>query len=185
MRPDEYPGMNVWSIDLDTSGDAIEALSKSTGQLERATASPPDASDSTSECFWSSCIDPAGTCSGRGLGGAPGQSGTCQENCPSGTSASFQSSNEGLCEKGQYQLFCCPNSGRPDRCHVREDHEKFDDTRCNGRCSGSEVKIGTDTNECLTGWNDVCCTRAEALVSQQQCCKSFGPPNNTRFHVLT
>jgi hypothetical protein len=37
----------------------------------------------------------------------------------------------------------------------------------------------------LTGWNDVCCTRAEALVSQQQCCKSFGPPNNTRSHVLT
>jgi hypothetical protein len=37
----------------------------------------------------------------------------------------------------------------------------------------------------LTGWNDVCCTRAEALVSQQQCCKSFRPPHNTRSHVLT
>jgi len=161
-------GLNVWGIDLDGQGKAIEALSGSTQQLQRSAADRPNPKNPLSECQWTDCIDSVKTCSGRGRGGTGGQS--CQEQCPAGTTESWRSYGNNACgASGQYRLFCCPNLGRPDICHVRKESQGFQ-AHCMGRCSGSEVKIGTDTSNCLSGWNEICCSRSDALTSMQQCC---------------
>lgn len=161
-------GLNIWAIDLDGNGSAIEALSDSTNQLERSAADRPNPKDPLSECQWSECIDSVKTCSGRGHGGTGGQ--PCQEQCPAGTTESWRSYDNNACgASGQYRLFCCPNLGRPNTCHVRTEVPGFQ-AHCMGRCSGSEVKIGTNTSNCLSGWNEICCTRSTALNAMQQCC---------------
>jgi chitinase len=167
-QADSSAGLNVWGIDLDRQGHAIEALSNSTKELERAAEEKPDPADPLSECHWTECIDSAQTCSGRGLGGFSGGQ-SCQEGCPAGTTESWRTYGNGACDApGKYRLFCCPNSSRPDSCKTRKDTQRFE-TRCVGRCSGSEVKIGIDTSNCLSGWNEVYCTRSDALTSMQQC----------------
>lgn len=161
-------GLNVWGIDLDRQGHAIEALSNSTKELERSAEEKPDPADPLSECQWTECIDQTKTCSGGGLGGFTGGQ-SCQEGCPDGTTESWRTYGNGACDApGKYRLFCCPNSGRPDSCKTRKDTQLFE-TRCVGRCTGSEVKIGIDTSNCLSGWNEICCTRSDALTSMQQC----------------
>lgn len=95
---------------------------------------------------------------------------TCQEGCPAGTVESWKLYGAPHCEsQREYRSFCCPIVGRPDRCGPRIDLQKFTRQACSGRCSGSEVKIGTSVLGCLTGWNEVCCTRSDALTAMQQC----------------
>jgi hypothetical protein len=164
-------GLNVWAIDLDGKGSAIKALSASTRQLTDAILHPPDPADPLSECQWSDCIDTSKTCPGQGLGGLHGTE-SCQGGCPDGLSESWRSYG-GIDTCGsstQFRMFCCPATGRPDRCRDRQDVQRFE-TQCVGRCSGSEVKIATNAIGCLSGWNEICCTRADALTSMQQCGK--------------
>lgn len=126
----------------------------------------------------------AKTCSGRGMGGFTGGE-SCQEGCPDGTTESWRTYGNGACDApGKYRLFCCPNSGRPDSCKIRKDTQRFE-TRCVGRCSGSEVKIGIDTSNCLSGWNEICCARSDALTSMQQCGTYRAGPFRNHCQLLT
>ena len=45
LRSNDYIGLNVWGIGLDRQGHAIEALSNSTKELERAAEDKPDPAD--------------------------------------------------------------------------------------------------------------------------------------------
>ena len=133
-----YSGLNVWEIYPHRQGHAIEALSNSTKQLERAAEEKPDPASPLSGCQWTECIDSAKTHFGRGMGVFTGGQ-SCQADCPDGTTDSWGTYGDDACDAPGKHRLCCPNSSRPDGCKICKDTQTFE-TRCVRRRSGREVK---------------------------------------------
>lgn len=151
----------VWAMDLDKSGAAIDALSGSTQQQKRS-ASAPSLSDDVTQCQWTDCINFDALC--PGVGGP--KSGPCVQDCPSGSTTAWVSSGVGVCDgSSSGRRFCCPNDAQT-MCEVADGPKYF----CSGRCDGDQVKIGTTSTDCLVGSNDICCSRSNSVIAQEECC---------------